>query len=131
MDGALLEVCPVMYMLYVLFNFHYPLQKSRLRVTKKKRKRKRLKQTGKNNLTWYSLLNPVLSFRDIFLICAFIFLTGMFLLVGGPFFVFSGKAYVDSTTSFSWTFSEMKSAIKINAFIFVIMIVLYHPYQNN
>lgn len=51
------------------------------------------------HLTWYSLLNPAFSFRDIFVICAFIFLTGMFLLVGGPRFVFSGRAYVVSLMS--------------------------------
>lgn len=52
-------------------------------------------------LTWYSLLKPAFSFRDMFVICAFIFLTGMFLLVGGPRLVFSGKAYVVSLLPFA------------------------------
>lgn len=60
-------------------------------------------------LTWYSLLNPAFSFRDMFVICALIFLTGIFLLVGGPLFVFSGKAYVDSMTSFASNVFDLQS----------------------
>lgn len=65
------------------------------------------------NLTWYSLLNPAFSLRDMFAICAFIFLTGMFLFVGGPRFVFSGRAYVDSATLLANDVCNLQSTITI------------------
>lgn len=78
--------------------------------------------------TWYSILNPLFSFRDMFAICAFMFLTGMFLLVGGPRFVFSGKAYVDSTTSFACTVCDLQSSIDIMYSIDVISVIgKLHP----
>lgn len=67
----------------------------------------------KKNLTWYSLLNPAFSLREMFVICAFIFLTGMFLFVGGPRFVFSGRAYVDSATLLANDVCNLQSTIKI------------------
>lgn len=65
----------------------------------------------KKYLTLYSFLNAAFSLKDMFAICAVIFLTGMFLFVGGPLFVFSGRAYVDYTTSFANDVCDLQSSI--------------------
>lgn len=98
MDEAHLEVCPVLYMLFMHILYMYTIYKQSVHNNEDWQIEKKI---NKIYLTWYSLLNPVFSFKDMFVICAFIFLTEMFLLVGGPLFVFSGKAYVDSSTSFA------------------------------
>lgn len=62
--------------------------------------------------TWYSLLNPVFSFADIFEICAMMFLTEIFLFVGGPLLVFSGKAYVELALSSALSSFGLGSVLK-------------------
>lgn len=70
-------------------------------------------------LTWYSFLKPLFSFKDMFAICASIFLTGMFLLVGGPRFVFSGKAYVVSPMSFGRKVCVLKPVMNTYGLFFI------------
>lgn len=82
-------------------------------------------QIKENSLTWYSLLNPAFSFRDMFVICAFIFLTGMFLLVGGPLFVFSGKAYVDSVTSLPGKVCDLQSNVNKMYYYFFFFLTVW------
>lgn len=80
----------------------------------------------KNYLTWYSLLNPLFSFKDMFVICAFIFLIEMFLLVGGPRLVFSGKAYVIPPLSFAFNICDMQPIM----YTFELLWVFCHnPFQ--
>lgn len=76
----------------------------------------RMVSNHRKDLTWYSLLNTAFSLRDMFAICAFIFLTGIFLFVGGPRFVFSGRAYVDSAPLLANDVCNLQSTITIILF---------------